>query len=163
MFLLLFSFFTAVTSLAVSVVMLLGGLLVYLWISLELSWLFRMCNYEHAWMAWIPLLRYYALAEVTGDQGGLTHIYLLGIDVPTSMFRFWPVLTLIVSCIGGNLGSVLEFVLEILCLGTSFTTLYSKFENRPVSDVKILGYLSGWLPVIAWIKLTIYRSKQLFY
>ncbi|MEI3140104.1 MAG: hypothetical protein V8T31_11790, partial [Lachnospiraceae bacterium] len=68
-----------------------------------------------------PILRYYALAEVTGDVGGMTRLYLIGQDISTDLFRFWPILTLVVSRIS-NIGGILETLLTILCLGSSFTT-----------------------------------------
>ena len=90
-------------------------------------------------------------------------ISILGItDISTDVFRFWPILTLVVSRING-VGGILELLLTILCLGTSFTTVYSKFENRSPDEEKVLGYLSGWIPLIGVIKLTQYKHRQMFY
>lgn len=151
-----------ITSLMVGLICGVFALAWYVWQSLELYWLYQMCNYRNAWMAWIPILRYYALAEVTGDAAGMTRLYLIGQDISTDLFRFWPILTLVVSRIS-NIGGILETLLTILCLGSSFTTLYSKFENRSPDEVKALGYLSGWIPLIGIIKLTQYKHRQMFY
>lgn len=159
---LLLTIFAGITSLIIGLCVGAVGLAYYIWQSLEFYWLFKMCSYGNAWMAWIPILRYYALAEVTGDGMGQTRLYLIGQDISTDLFRFWPILTMVVSRISG-VGGILELLLTILCLGSSFTTVYSKFENRSPDEVKVLGYLSGWLPFIGIIKLTQYKHRQMFY
>lgn len=141
-----------------------GGiwLALYIWQSLEFYWLFRMCSYPNAWMAWIPLLRYYALAEVTGDGMGQTRLYIINQSISTDIFRFWPIVALVVSSFR-NVGGILELLITILCLGSCFTTVFSKFENRDPNEVKVLGYLAGWIPLIGIIKLTQYRRRQMFF
>ncbi len=158
---LLITMMAGITSLMVGLLCGAFALIWYIWQSIELYWLFSMCNYGNAWMAWIPILRYYALAEVTGDITGTTRLYLIGQDIATDLFRFWPILALVFSRIS-SVGGLLETILTILCLGSSFTTIYSKFENRSPDDVKVLGYLSGWIPLIGIIKLTQYRHRQMF-
>ena len=158
----LVTLFAGITSLVITSCIGILGIAYYIWQSLEFYWLFKMCSYNNAWMAWIPILRYYALAEVTGDGMGQTRLYLINTDISTDIFRFWPILTLVVSRING-VGGILELLLTILCLGTSFTTVYSKFENRSSDEVKVLGYLSGWIPLIGVIKLTQYKHRQMFY
>ena len=158
----LITVFAGITSLVIASFIGLIGIAYYIWQSLEFYWLFKMCDYRHAWMAWIPVLNYYALAEGTGDGMGQTRLYLVNTDIATDIFRFWPILTLAVSRMEG-VGGILELLLTILCLGTSFTTVYSKFENRSPDEVKILGYLSGWIPLIGVIRLTQYRHRQMFY
>ena len=158
----LVTLFAGITSLVITSCIGILGIAYYIWQSLEFYWLFKMCSYSNAWMAWIPILRYYALAEVTGDGMGQTRLYLINTDISTDVFRFWPILTLVVSRING-VGGILELLLTILCLGTSFTTVYSKFENRSSDEVKVLGYLSGWIPLIGVIKLTQYKHRQMFY
>lgn len=158
----LVTLFAGITSLVITSCIGILGIAYYIWQSLEFYWLFKMCSYSNAWMAWIPILRYYALAEVTGDGMGQTRLYLINTDISTDVFRFWPILTLVVSRMNG-VGGILELLLTILCLGTSFTTVYSKFENRSSDEVKVLGYLSGWIPLIGVIKLTQYKHRQMFY
>ena len=158
----LVTLFAGITSLVITFCIGILGIAYYIWQSLEFYWLFKMCSYNNAWMAWIPILRYYALAEVTGDGMGQTRLYLINTDISTDIFRFWPILTLVVSRING-VGGILELLLTILCLGTGFTTVYSKFENRSPDEVKVLGYLSGWIPLIGVIKLTQYKHRQMFY
>lgn len=158
----LITLFAGITSLVIAACIGLIGIAYYIWQSLEFYWLFKMCSYSNAWMAWIPILRYYALAEVTGDASGQTRLYLINQDISTDLFRFWPILTLVVSRING-VGGILELLLTILCLGSCFTTVYSKFENRHPDEMKVLGYLSGWLPIIGVIKLTQYKHRQMFY
>ena len=158
----LITLFAGITSLGIASCIGLIGIAYYIWQSLEFYWLFKMCSYGNAWMAWIPILRYYALAEVTGDAAGQTRLYLINQDISTDLFRFWPILTLVVSRING-VGGILELLLTILCLGSCFTTVYSKFENRHPDEVKVIGYLSGWLPIIGVIKLTQYKHRQMFY
>lgn len=159
---LLITLLAGITSMVIGLTVAGLGLAWYIWQSLELFWLYQMCNYRNAWMAWIPILRYYALAEVTGDATGMTRLYLIGQDISTDLFRFWPILTLVVSRING-VGGILETLLTILCLGSCFTTIYSKFENRPPEEVQILGYVSGALPIIGIIKLTQYKHRQMFF
>ena len=55
---LLVTMMAGITSLMVGLVCGVFALAWYIWQSMELYWLFRMCNYSNAWMAWIPILRY---------------------------------------------------------------------------------------------------------
>lgn len=131
----------------------------YIWGSLEFYWLYQICGYRYAWMAWVPILRYYALAEVTGDGNGQNRLYLFNCDISTDLFRFWPIVTLVISRIA-DIGGILELLLTILCLGSCFTTVYGNFEHRNPDDMKVIGYLSGWIPLIGIIKLTQYRHSH---
>ncbi|MDD2958143.1 MAG: hypothetical protein PHE06_08465 [Lachnospiraceae bacterium] len=135
------------------------GLLFYIWQSVEFYWLLQRSNYRWPWLAWLPFFRYFALAGAMDDGDGFTSIYLIGQRIQTDLFRFWPFVALLLSRVS-RVGSLLEVLFTILCLGSSFTSVYSRLEGRDVNDVKVLGYLSGWIPLIGVIKITGYRHRQ---
>ena len=113
-------------------------------------------GYANPWMAWIPLLNYFALARVTADQNGNTRI--LGFELPNMLFCFWWAAWLAVGYIP-KVGNLLGLVVRVICLGTCFIYIYSRVENKPEAEVQALGYVSGLIPIVAIVKFLTYDKN----
>lgn len=151
----LFTFITAM-SLGVMLVCLAVAVAVYVVEALAIMRVLTILGYESPWMAWIPLLNYFALARVTANENGNTRI--LGFELPNIVFCFWWVAWLAVDYIP-NVGSFLGMVLRVICLGTCFIYIYSRVENKPESEVQALGYVSGLIPIVAIVKFLSYDKN----
>ncbi len=51
-----------------------------------------------------------------------------------------------------TVGSLLNLVLTVICLGTCYIKMYAKLDGRDEKDVQALGYVSGFFPIIAVFK-----------
>ena len=104
-------------------------------------------GYDKAWMAWIPYANMWALAEVALD--GDESVTLFGsFNIPEIAFKIWWVIGLVLSFIP-TVGSLLNLVLTVICLGTCYIKMYAKLDGRDEKDVQALGYVSGFFPIIA--------------
>lgn len=83
----------AAASMGVLVVLLVVVVAVYVLSALAIMRVLTILGYANPWMAWIPFLNYFALANVTANAEGNTKV--LGFDVPNMVFNFWWVLQLI--------------------------------------------------------------------
>ncbi len=107
-------------------------------------------GYDKAWMAWIPYANMWALAEVALD--GDESMTLFGsFNIPAIAFKLWWVIGLVLAFIP-TVGSLLNLVLTVICLGTCYIKMYAKLYGRDEKDVQALGYVSGFFPIIAVFK-----------
>lgn len=149
------AFLTAM-SMGVLIVCLAVVVALYVVEALAIMRVLTILGYQNPWMAWIPLLNYFALARVTANENGNTRIF--GFELPNMVFCFWWVAWLAVDYIP-NVGGLLGIVLRVICLGTCFIYIYSRVENKPESEVKALGYVSGLIPIIAIVKFLTYDKN----
>lgn len=149
------AFLTAM-SMGVQIVCLAVVVALYVVEALAIMRVLTILGYQNPWMAWIPLLNYFALARVTANENGNTRIF--GFELPNMVFCFWWVAWLAVDYIP-NVGGLLGIVLRVICLGTCFIYIYSRVENKPESEVKALGYVSGLIPIIAIVKFLTYDKN----
>lgn len=149
------AFLTAM-SMGVLIVCLAVVVALYVVEALAIMRVLTILGYQNPWMAWIPLLNYFALARVTADENGNTRIF--GFELPNMVFSFWWIAWLAVDYIP-NVGGLLGIVLRVICLGTCFIYIYSHVENKPESEVKALGYVSGLIPIIAIVKFLTYDKN----
>ena len=112
-------------------------------------------DYANSWMAWIPVLNYFALAQITADKDKNTTV--IKWKIPTIAFSLWFIVGWVLAEIP-NVGSILNIVLQVICLGTCFTFIYSKCEGKTVEEVQAIGYVSGLIPIIALCKFLSYKS-----
>jgi len=107
-------------------------------------------GYDKPWMAWIPFANYWALAEVA--LNGEESMNLFGsFSVPAIAFKLWWVVAYVVMFVPG-VGNFLYFVVAIIGLGTCYIKMYARLDGKDEKDVRVIGYLSGWIPLIAMCK-----------
>lgn len=107
-------------------------------------------GYDKPWMAWIPFANYWALAEVA--LNGEESMNLFGsFSVPAIAFKLWWVIAYVVMFVPG-VGNFLYFVVSIIGLGTCYIKMYARLDGKDEKDVRVVGYLSGWIPLIAMCK-----------
>lgn len=107
-------------------------------------------GYDKPWMAWIPLANYWALADAALD--GEDSIQLFGsLSIPAIAFKLWWLIAIVVSFVPA-VGGFLNFILMIICLGTCYIKMYARLDGRDEKEVQALGYVSGFLPIIAVFK-----------
>ena len=112
-------------------------------------------GYANPWMAWIPILNYFALAQITADKDKNTTV--IKWKIPTIAFSLWFIVGWVLAEIP-NVGSLLNIILQVICLGTCFTFIYSKCEGKTIEEVQAIGYISGLIPIIALCKFLSYKS-----
>ncbi len=139
--------------------LLIGSLIslgIWVFISITHMKALRMLGYATPWFAWIPFLNYVAFAD--SIQEGET-ITILGQEIPFKFFRFWWVLCLVAPFIP-VVGTILGYVIQVLCLGTNYIKMFAKLENRTEEDVQVVGYVSGLLPIVAAVKLMLVKENN---
>lgn len=112
-------------------------------------------GYDKPWMVWIPFANYWALAEVVLD--GEENINLLGsFSVSATVFKLWWLIAYGVSFVP-VVGSLLNLVLHVVCLGTCYIKMYARLDGRDEGEMQALGYVSGFFPIVAIVKFLIGR------
>lgn len=107
-------------------------------------------GYDKPWMAWIPFANYWALADVA--LNGEESMNLFGsLSIPAIVFKLWWVIAYVVNFIPA-VGGLCFLVINIICLGTCYIKMYARLEGKDEKDVRVVGYLSGWIPLIALCK-----------
>lgn len=117
-------------------------------------------DYSNAWMAWIPFLNFYALADAASE--GHQTMQLFGHMVPLALFEFWWVIAFILNYVP-FIGWMLSFAVQIIFLGTVFSFIYARVEHKPIHTMTALGFISGIVPLIAYIKFLAYPKDKLLY
>lgn len=109
----------------------------------------RYLGYANPWMAWIPILNCYAMADcVTNDN---EDVYVVGqIRVPGNIFKFWWLSFFI--CVIPFIGQIATFVIMILCLATVYSKMYARIEGKSESDTLALGIVSAFIGIVPVIK-----------
>ena len=107
-------------------------------------------GYDKAWMAWIPFAQQYALADVVaGNQDSVT---LFGtFSVPVMLYKFWWGLLFICPFIP-VVGTLASMALTIIFLGNCYVKIYVRLDGTSEQEQQVIGYLSGFLVIIAVIK-----------
>lgn len=114
-------------------------------------------GYKNPWMGWIPFAVYFALADVV-EEDEPSKITMFGnFKVPTQAFKLWWIGKIVLPFVP-VIGALLSTALTILCFGRCMVDVYGQLEGVDNSEVLMIGYLSGWIRVIAWVKLWKYRK-----
>ncbi len=110
-------------------------------------------GYDKAWLAWIPFVIYYGLADaVCGNEKKVT---LFGkIEIPSILFKLWWVLSLVLFFLYFNTGkySLIIKLLNIVFLGCTYAKMYARLYGKTEKKMQILGCISGYIPFIASCK-----------
>lgn len=131
----------------------------YILSSLAVLRVLRIYDYYNTWMAWIPLLNLYALGDAMSD--GRQTIPLFEKELPSALFLFWWVIAWLVGYIP-FVGWIAGSVVRVLFFGTVFAEIYAKVERKPIEQVRVLGFLSGFIPLIGIIKFLCYPKDLVF-
>lgn len=132
-------------------------IIVYIWSGIQISKVLRMLGYQKSWMAWIPLANYYALADAIKDENN--NITAFGRDINYLFFAFFWIIGLVLSYIP-RVGTLLNLTASIIGLGSVFSTIYSRLEDKKIKDTLMIGLISGLIPIVALIKFTGYKEEE---
>ncbi len=126
------------------------GLVVYVLSSLAHMKALKALGYSKAWMAWIPFVRLYAFADVAADNQESVHMFGL-ISVPAVLYKFWWVVWIVLPFVP-FIGSLASTVVLVVFLGNCYVKMYARLEGTTEQEQQVIGYLSGFLPIIAIVK-----------
>ena len=107
-------------------------------------------GYSKAWMAWIPFVRLYAFADVAADNQENVHMFG-SISVPAVLYKFWWVVWIVLPFVP-FIGSLASTVVLVVFLGNCYVKMYARLEGTTEQEQQVIGYLSGFLPIIAIVK-----------
>ncbi len=126
------------------------GLVVYVLSSLAHMKALKALGYSKAWMAWIPFVRLYAFADVAADNQESVHMFG-SISVPAVLYKFWWVVWIVLPFVP-VIGSLASTVVLVVFLGNCYVKMYARLEGTTEQEQQVIGYLSGFLPIIAIVK-----------
>lgn len=126
------------------------GLVVYVLSSLAHMKALKALGYSKAWMAWIPFVRLYAFADVAADNQDSVHMFG-SISVPAVLYKFWWVVWIVLPFVP-FIGSLASTVVLVVFLGNCYVKMYARLEGTTEQEQQVIGYLSGFLPIIAIVK-----------
>lgn len=112
-------------------------------------------GYDKAWAAWIPFFSSYALADCIPETK--ENVNMFGLSIPGQVFKFWWLVSFVVAYVPA-VGGILSLAVTILCAGFCYTSIYSILEGKSKDEVKVVGYLSGWINLIAIVKFFTYKK-----
>lgn len=126
------------------------GLVVYVLSSLAHMKALKALGYSKAWMAWIPFVRLYAFADMAADNQESVHMFG-SISVPAVLYKFWWVVWIVLPFVP-FIGSLASTVVLVVFLGNCYVKMYARLEGTTEQEQQVIGYLSGFLPIIAIVK-----------
>ena len=137
------------------------GIAIYVWSSLVTYRALQAAKYDKAWMAWVPFLNYYALADVTKDEGENTKV-LNAFEVPNWLYQFFWVVLVITTIF--NINGTVEWILNIACsvifLGTIYTKLFAWHDKVSEDEKRTMGIVSGIFNVVAWVIMSGWKAED---
>lgn len=138
---------------AYMVVVLVIAIACYVVFSLAHMKALKALGYDKPWMAWIPFANYYAYADsVTQGQESVT---LFGnVTIPVMVYKLWWIASFVAPFIP-VIGTLLSTVITVIFLGNCYVKMYARLENTPEQDQQVIGYLSGFLAIIAVVKFLV--------
>lgn len=131
------------------------GIAVYVLYGISHMKALKAMGYDKAWAAWIPFFNSYALADCIPETQG--DVNMFGLAIPGKVFKFWWIVSFAIYYVP-VVGGILSIVVTILCAGFCYTSIYSILENKSKDEVKVVGYLSGWINIIASVKFLTYKK-----
>lgn len=131
------------------------GIAVYVLYGISHMKALKAMGYDKAWAAWIPFFSSYALADCIPETKENVNIF--GLSIPGNVFKFWWLIAIVVTWVP-VVGSILSLAVNIIGAGFCYTSIYSILEGKSKDEVKVVGYLSGWLNIIAIVKFFTYKK-----
>lgn len=134
------------------VVMIIVGVVAYVFSSLAHMKALKALGYENAWLAWIPYGNYYGYADAVSQ--GEKKVMLFGkVGIPALLFKLWWILPLALGFVlERQVYTVIARLLNIVFLGYTYTRMYARIEGKTEEETTLMGCVSGLLPIIAAIK-----------
>jgi hypothetical protein len=122
----------------------------YVVMSLGFYKILKKVGYPNAWMAWVPLVAYYAIADAAAN--GEQNVHLIGtISIPAMLYKLWWLVVIVVNFVPA-IGSLAALVIQVICLGSIFIKLISRVTNTAETDNQVFGYISGLIPIVGAIR-----------
>jgi hypothetical protein len=135
---------------AFSVVFLIIVAVVYVVTSLGTYKALKRLGYNNAWMAWIPVVNYFAMADVAA--GGQQQVNLIGtLTIPATLYKLWWLVMLVAGFIPA-IGGILAIVIQVICLGSIYIKMFARLEGTTEQAQQVVGYISGLIPIVGAIK-----------
>lgn len=122
------------------------------------SKILKMYGYENTWMAWIPYLQYYALADAAFKNKEKVKFFPW--EMSAFVFKFWWVVALINVFWPSNIMSYAVVIAQTLALGTVFAHIFAKAEDKTYDETKFFALVAGFFPIIAMIKFFSYDKNK---
>ena len=127
----------------------------------------RMIGYNKAWLAWVPYLRYWAIADATKDDGPTTRIYGRW-NVYNALYTLWFALLFVVQLMDGGitvfipaaLGTILDLIIMGVFLGGAYAKVLSRITGKPEEECYFFGAWSGVFPIVAAIRFCFAKKNQ---
>jgi hypothetical protein len=92
----------------------------------------------------------YALADAVAP--GQENVNIIGtLSIPAMLFKLWWLVAFVLGCIP-TVGTLLNIVVQVICLGYTFIKMFAIIDNTSEDQQKVLGYISGFFPIVAAIK-----------
>jgi hypothetical protein len=126
---------------------------VYVVCSLGYMKALKRLGYKNAWLAWIPIVCNYALADAVAP--GQENVNIIGtLSIPAMLFKLWWLVAFVLGCIP-TVGTLLNIVVQVICLGYTFIKMFAIIDNTSEDQQKVIGYISGFFPIVAAIKFLV--------
>lgn len=134
------------------------GIACYVLFSLSHYKALKRLNYANAWLAWIPYVVNYAMADAVTVNDG-EQIRLIGsVEIPKQLYKFWWLIAILLPFIPlGFVGTILNLALGIICGGFSYIRMYAMLDAKSESEEQVIGYISGAFPIVAVVKFLIMK------
>jgi len=107
-------------------------------------------GFQNPWMAWVPILNFYALAKSIEEEE--TTNVVADVKVPTTYFNWWIVVAIIVNFIP-VIGNILLLAMCLLCQGYVYKQMFSRLEKKDEAQVQTIAYVSGLIPIVGMLYL----------
>lgn len=107
-------------------------------------------GYDKAWMAWIPFANYYALADAAADKQDSVNLFGT-LSVPAMLYKFWWAIMIVLYFVP-VIGSLASVVVKVVFLGNCYVKMYARLDRTSEQEQQVIGYLSGFLTIIAVVK-----------
>jgi hypothetical protein len=136
------------------------SIICYLVSSIAIMKVLKILGYVNYWMAWIPVVNTFALADAADGNGtGKLRLFnIIDFELPTIFYKLWFVIGFVLAYVP-KVGTVLTSLLSIACMSTVYANIFAKVERRPVEEYTAWGIISGIVPLIACIKFLLYDGN----
>lgn len=143
----------------VAIFALIIAIAIYVVSSLAYMKAMKMSGYAYPVAAWVPFWRDYAIADTA--CAGQDPVSLFGLSCPALLLKLYWLITLALSFVlnGSSVGNILVYIVNALFLAQIFTTLFARFEGKEEADCRVIGIVSGLLPIVAWVKFLMHKPQ----